>query len=47
VETPGNNPQSDSNDVQWVKVTVDTRDDEVFSFEQEIVAANRRPVYTP
>jgi hypothetical protein len=47
VETPGDNAQSDSNDVQWVKVTVDTSDDEVFSFEQEIVEANVRPAYTP
>lgn len=46
VETPGNNPQSVNNDVQWVKVAVDPRDPEVFSFQQEIVSANL-PAYLP
>lgn len=40
VETPGNNAQSQSNDVQWVKVTVDASNPEVFDFEQEVVPAN-------
>jgi len=40
LETPGDNQQSGSNDVQWVKVTVDSGDPEVFDFEQEIVAPN-------
>jgi hypothetical protein len=40
VETPGNNPQSGSNDVQWVKVTVDHKNPEVFDFEQEVVVPN-------
>jgi hypothetical protein len=46
LETPGNNQQSGSNDVQWVSVRVDTRDDEVFSFQQELVPANLS-TYTP
>jgi hypothetical protein len=40
VETPGDNAQSANNDVQWLKVTVDARDREVFSFEHEIVESN-------
>jgi hypothetical protein len=40
VETPGDNAQSANNDVQWVKVTVDVRDPEVFSFEHEVVESN-------
>jgi hypothetical protein len=43
VETPGNNAQSGSNDVQWVSVRVDRRDPEVFSFQQEVVPANLVP----
>lgn len=46
VETPGDNAQSASNDVQWVSVAVDPRDPEVFSFQQEIVPANL-PAYLP
>jgi hypothetical protein len=46
VETPGNNPQSESNDVQWVKVIVDSSNPEVFDFEQEVVRANLVP-YVP
>jgi hypothetical protein len=46
VETPGDNAQSVSNDVQWVSVAVDPRDPEVFSFRQEIVPANL-PAYLP
>ena len=47
VETPGDNAQSANNDVQWVKVNVDSRNPEVFSFEQEIVEANAWSPYTP
>jgi hypothetical protein len=47
VETPGDNAQSDSNDVQWVKAVVDTDDPEVFSFEHEVVQGNTFPQYTP
>jgi hypothetical protein len=46
VETPGNNAQSESNDVQWVKVTVDAENPEVFDFEQEVVRPNLVP-YVP
>jgi hypothetical protein len=46
VETPGNNPQSGSNDVQWVRVTVDSDNPELFEFEQEIVQPNLVP-YVP
>jgi hypothetical protein len=46
VETPGDNAQSGSNDVQWVKVLVDTDDPEVFTFEQEVVEPNLVP-YLP
>lgn len=46
VETPGNNAQSGSNDVQWVSARVDPRDEEVFSFQQEVVPANL-PSYQP
>jgi hypothetical protein len=40
VETPGDNAQSQNNDVQWISVRVDPRDPEVFSFQQEVVPAN-------
>jgi hypothetical protein len=46
VETPGDNAQSGSNDVQWVKATVDYKNPEVFSFEQEVVHQNMVP-YVP
>ena len=46
VETPGNNAQSASNDVQWVNARVDPRDPEVFSFEHEVIEANLVP-YLP
>ncbi len=46
VETPGDNPQSQSNEVQWVSVRVDQRDPEVFSFQPEIIPANLIP-YQP
>jgi len=40
VETPGDNAQSASNDVEWVRATVSDENQEVFSFEPEIVAPN-------
>jgi hypothetical protein len=40
VETPGNNAQSGSNDVQWVRVTVNPSDPEVFELQQEVVTGN-------
>ncbi|MGH8573813.1 MAG: hypothetical protein ACREX8_14745, partial [Gammaproteobacteria bacterium] len=39
-ETPGDNAQSQNNDVQWLSVEVDPRDPEVFAFKQEVVPAN-------
>ena len=47
VETPGDNAQSGSNDVQWVSVAVDPSDPEVFSFKQEVVAENLPLTYQP
>jgi len=47
VETPGNNAQSGSNDVQWVSVAVNPGDPEVFSFQQEVVAENVPAAYQP
>ena len=46
LETPGDNAQSGDNDVQWVRVTVDPRDPEVFSYQQEVVPGNQ-PAYEP
>jgi hypothetical protein len=40
LETPGDNAQSASNDVQWVKATVSPHNPSVFSFEQVIVEPN-------
>jgi hypothetical protein len=36
-----NHPEYDNNDVHWVKVLVDDRSREVFSFQPQIVPANR------
>lgn len=52
VETFGDNtfktdPSSDDNNCQWVKVTVDPRSREVFSFQPQIVPANRVAVPAP
>jgi hypothetical protein len=47
VETFGNNSANGNNDVQWVKVTVDARSREVFSYQPQIVPANRTAVPTP
>ena len=44
LETFGNNPNNGNNDVQWVRVDVDPRNREVFSFEPQIVPANRTAV---
>ncbi len=46
VEVPGDNAQSSSNDVQWVKANVDITNDELFTFEQEVVEDNLVP-YVP
>lgn len=47
VETFGNNAANGNNDVQWLKVTVDARSREVFSYEPMIVPANRVAVPAP
>jgi hypothetical protein len=47
VETFGNNPANGNNDVQWVKVQVDARSREVFSFQAQIVPGNRVAVPAP
>ena len=47
VETFGNNPVNGTNDVQWLKVSVDPRTREVFSYEAQIVPGNRVAVPAP
>ena len=47
VETPGDNPQSGNNDVQWVKALVEPRSREVFSFQPQVVPDNRVAVPAP
>lgn len=47
VETFGNNQANGSNDVQWLKVLVDCRSREVFSYQPQIVPANRVAVPAP
>jgi hypothetical protein len=47
IETFGNNPANGNNDVQWIKVKVDPRSREVFSYEAMIVPGNRVAVPAP
>lgn len=47
VETFGDNAGNGNNDVHWVKVAVDPRSREVFSFQAMIVPANRTAVPAP
>ncbi|MCC5604397.1 hypothetical protein [Nostoc favosum] len=47
VETFGNNAANGTNDVQWVKVSVDPRSREVFSYQPQIVPSNRVAVPAP
>ena len=47
VETFGNNQQHSTNDVNWIKVKVDPRSRDVFSFEAMIVPGNRVAVPAP
>ena len=47
VETFGDNQANGNNDVQWIKVTVDARTREVFSYQAQIVPANRVAVPAP
>ena len=44
VETFGDNPAGGNNDVQWLKVIVAPRSREVFSYQPQIVPANRTAV---
>jgi hypothetical protein len=47
VETFGDNQANGNNDVHWVKVLVDDRTREVFTFQPQIVPANRTAVPAP
>lgn len=47
VETFGDNQANGDNDVNWLKVIVDPGSREVFSYQQQIVPANRTAVPTP
>lgn len=47
VETFGNNAANGTNDVAWVKVSVDPRSREVFSYQAMMVPANRVAVPAP
>ncbi len=47
VETFGNNAANGTNDVQWVKVKVNPNSREVFSYQPQIVPANRVAVPAP
>lgn len=47
VETFGDNQANGTNDTHWLKVTVDPRSREVFSYQAQIVPANRTAVPAP
>ncbi|MGI8595219.1 MAG: hypothetical protein ACR2ML_12800 [Solirubrobacteraceae bacterium] len=47
LETFGDHAENNNNDVQWVRVDVDPRSREVFSFQPQIVPANRTAVPAP
>jgi hypothetical protein len=47
IETFGNNQGNGTNDVQWLKVKVEPRSREVFSYQPQIVPANRVAVPAP
>jgi hypothetical protein len=47
LETFGDHAENDNNDVQWVRADVDPRSREVFSFQPQIVPANRTAVPAP
>lgn len=47
VETFGDNQNNGTNDVNWLKVLVDARSREVFSYQPQIVPANRTAVPAP
>jgi hypothetical protein len=47
VETFGDHQENGTNDVNWLKVFVDPRSREVFSYQQQIVPGNRTAVPAP
>ena len=47
METFGDNQANGNNDVNWLKVVVDPRSREVFSYQPQIVPANRTAVPAP
>ena len=47
VETFGDNQQNGTNDVNWLKVTVDPASREVFAYQTQIVPGNRTAVPAP
>ncbi len=47
VETFGDNQANGTNDANWLKVTVDPRSREVFTYQAQIVPANRTAVPAP
>jgi hypothetical protein len=47
VETFGDNQQNGTNDVNWLKVTVDPKSREVFAYQPQIVPGNRTAVPAP
>jgi hypothetical protein len=47
VETFGDNQANGTNDVNWLKVTVDSRSREVFTYQTQIVPGNRVAVPAP
>jgi len=47
VETFGDNQANGNNDVHWLKVNIDANSREVFSYEPQIVPANRTAVPAP
>jgi hypothetical protein len=47
IETFGNNAAHGTNDVQWLKVTIDPRSRDVFSYQPQIVPSNRVAVAAP
>ena len=47
VETFGDNQANGTNDVNWLKVLVDPKSREVFSYQAQIVPANRVAVPAP
>jgi hypothetical protein len=47
VETFGDNQANGNNDVNWLKVRVNARSREVFSYQPRLVPANRTAVPAP